>query len=214
MGKKKHLTALISVMVFAIFALLFYLSSRTDPWVPITPEALEESTGTSQGSQSDISEFALTVSENSEGPFYLVGEVKHPGIYIVESGDYLYEVVELAGGLTDQADSEHINLASTVTPGGMFRIPSIHDEPGSVHSAQESPEHKTGGEDASTKLLGINSASATELIALPGIGPSTAEAIVSLRETLGGFDILEDLMLVAGIKEKRFEQIKQYIYLD
>lgn len=161
----------------------------------------------------------------AEGPFYLIGAVRRPGIYTVSPGTYLYELIERAGGLTETADRASVNLAATIDPGGMLEIPEVSappttDSPGATPGPTPPPTTVTanyGLHPATTPAatqgptLRVNEADADAWTALPGIGPVTAEAIVATRERLGGFKRPEDLMEVPGIKERRLEQLRPYL---
>jgi competence protein ComEA len=138
---------------------------------------------------------------------YLVGEVARPGIYQVERGTYLYELVETAGGLTPRAAADRTNLVYRIEGSQLLRIPSVEDaaDPGLAGSEVLSPS----GQDA--PFININSAGESELDGLPGIGPSTARAIIAFRETNGPFASIEEIMNVPGIKQSRFEAIRDAI---
>ena len=140
-------------------------------------------------------------------PVYLVGEVARPGIYQVERGTYLYELVETAGGLTPRAAADRTNLVYRIEGSQLLRIPSVEDaaDPGLAGSEVLSPS----GQDA--PFININSAGESELDGLPGIGPSTARAIIAFRETNGPFASIEEIMNVPGIKQSRFEAIRDAI---
>ncbi len=146
-----------------------------------------------------------TESSDNSIPIYLVGAVKHPGIYRVEPGCYLYELIEQAGGLEDTAAADQINLAMRLEQNGLIRIPTIEE-------AKQNPDSTdlsgNGGENGLTDL---NRADQAELEQLPGIGPVTAKAILDYRNENGPFQCIEDLMKVPGIKESRFNAIRDLI---
>lgn len=139
-------------------------------------------------------------------PVYLVGAVKHPGIYQVNRGSYLYELIEQAGGLREDAAAEEINLAQKITENIHIRVPTIdefREHPGFAWT--------DGREEQGQSMVNLNQATVDELDALPGIGPATAKAIVDFRERNGPFATREDLMKVAGIKQSRFDTIADMI---
>lgn len=137
-------------------------------------------------------------------PVYLVGAVKNPGIYHIVPGTYLYELVELAGGLTEDAATEQINLAAAITTNQLIRLPT---------SSEIEAGYSVIGEirASQTTLVDINQADQALLETLPGIGPATARAILAYREENGPFSCIEDLMKVPGIKEARFSALKDLI---
>lgn len=126
------------------------------------------------------------------------GEVANPGVYKLDSNSRLYEVISLAGGLTIDADVYQINMASLLTDEMNIYIPSIYDDV--VVDIPTEPS-----------LIDINQANETLLETLPGIGPSTATAIVDYRIEFGYFGSIEDIMNVPGIGETTYDNIKDLI---
>ena len=133
---------------------------------------------------------------------YICGAVKAPGVYALPEGSRVYEVIQAAGGLSEDAEECLINQAEEVTDGMMIQ----------VYTKEEAKElsEKSSASSGDGKL-DINTASVSDLMNLPGIGKSKAEAIVAYRETEGGFSSIEDLMKIPGIKEGVFVQLKEHI---
>ncbi|MGN0342851.1 MAG: helix-hairpin-helix domain-containing protein [Roseburia sp.] len=133
---------------------------------------------------------------------YICGAVEEPGVYEVPEGTRICDVILAAGGLTEDAAQETVNQAEPVTDGEMIRIPSQQEELMAAEAAEQDPR------------VDINSATAEELMTLPGIGESKAESIIAYREEHGGFSDIEDLMNISGIKEGVFDKIKDYIRVN
>ena len=121
------------------------------------------------------------------------GEVENPGVYRVSDKCRVFQVIEIAGGLTDKSDTSTINLASKINDEQMIVIPS-----------KDSTTTYTG-------LININTANATLLDSLPGIGYSTATNIIEYRTNNGSFKSKEEIKLVNGIGDAIYEQIKDLI---
>lgn len=135
------------------------------------------------------------VEKDGEIYVYVCGEVVSPGVYTMDADARIYEAIELAGGLTDDADASVVNQAEAVSDGMMIQIPSV-----------------TYDTENDTRVS-INQASAEELMTLSGIGQSKADAIIAYREEYGAFTSVEDLMQIPGIKEGIFSKIKKQIKL-
>lgn len=136
---------------------------------------------------------------------YICGAVKVPGVYALPEGSRVYEVIQAAGGLSEEADEFLINQAEEVTDGMMIQ----------VYTQQEAKElSEKSSTSSSDGKLDINTAGVADLMNLPGIGKSKAEAIVAYRETEGVFSSIEDLMKIPGIKEGVFTQLKEYIKVN
>jgi len=126
----------------------------------------------------------------------VIGQVRQPGLVTVEDGARVADAVNAAGGALPEADLSTINLARLVVDGEQIAV----GIPGS-----ELP----GGGDPTTAdgLMNLNTASATELEGLPGIGPVLAQRIVDFRGDNGGFTAVEQLREVSGIGPTVYEQI-------
>ena len=146
---------------------------------------------------------------------YICGEVNNPGVYEVEAGSILNDVVMMAGGLTPQAASETIDLVYTIDANVSVYIPAQGQE--SVDSEYiRAPEQTLWGNNAedsgpdAASMVNINSAAREQLMTLPGIGEVTADAIIEYREQ-NPFARIEDIMNVSGIGEAKFNSIRDFI---
>ena len=158
--------------------------------------------------QSDGTETAglEDMTENVMCYVYICGAVGQPGVYALPEGSRIYEVIQEAGGLLDDADVTLVNQAERVTDGMMIQIYTVEEAEALVktNKATESVQSEDGRID-------INTATVAELMTLPGIGSSKANAIINYRETYGAFSRIEDLMKVPGIKDGIFQQMKEHI---
>ncbi|SET22677.1 competence protein ComEA [Olsenella sp. KH3B4] len=143
------------------------------------------------------------------------GMVANPGVYrLVGESLRVQDAVTAAGGLAEGADTSMLNLAATVSDGEKIHVPAIGEEnPASGGAAASSSgEVPPGGSEATPSgIVNINTATAAELTALPGVGEATAAEIVRDREANGAFTSVEDLMRVSGIGEKKFAKLKEKI---
>ncbi|MBR3769731.1 MAG: helix-hairpin-helix domain-containing protein [Lachnospiraceae bacterium] len=139
---------------------------------------------------------------------YICGAVMKPGVYELPADSRIFEVIEAAGGLTDEADETFVNQAELVTDGMMLRI-YTKDE--TKELAEAGADNVKGAMEPADGRIDINTATITELMTLPGIGSAKAEAIIAYREEHGEFSCIDDLMKVPGIKEGIFQQMKEHI---
>ncbi|MBQ8305111.1 MAG: helix-hairpin-helix domain-containing protein [Blautia sp.] len=135
------------------------------------------------------------------------GAVMEPGVYELPEGSRVFQAIDAAGGLTEDAAPEAVNRAESVVDGQQIRIPG-----------REELMLPDGGQpafgelsSADTGKVNLNSATLEELCTLPGIGESKAETILTYRKKNGRFSGIEELMNVPGIKEATFEKIKEYV---
>lgn len=134
------------------------------------------------------------------------GEVKLPGVYTVDVTDRVIDVILLAGGFTDAADQNQVNLAQKVHDEMVIFIP----KPGEIVEEIESIQ-TAGPESNQADGIRLNSATIEEIQTLNGIGPSKAEAIVSYREENGPFKSVDELLNISGIGEKTLEKFKDKV---
>ena len=236
---KKHLKVItiIFVMIMIIsgcFIKYFLLNSKDEIVENIKEVPNEEIIKKEEEGESIINE------EKNERPktvyVDIKGAVNNPGVYEVEETKKVIDVVELAGGLTGQANTSMINLAKKVS-NEMVII--IYTEDEVKKAMQENPiikivekecvcpeikndaclkqEDSTDNNidkdiaDNEHSIININEATKEELMTVSGIGESKADAIISYREENGSFKNIEEIKNVSGIGEKLYEQIKNSI---
>ena len=145
-------------------------------------------------------------------PIYITGEVNNPGIYHVEENSYVYEVIEMAGGFTEEAAKSYLNLAAKVNRESHIFVPNINDSEIEVLTKFSGITNLgSTNESLDNKLVNINNASVEELKTLPGIGQAMAERIITYRKESGSFKSKDELMTINGIKESKFNKIKDLI---
>lgn len=141
---------------------------------------------------------------------HVCGAVKEPGVYALLEGSRIADAIVCAGDFLPGAAHDYLNLAQPVCDGQKIYVPSQEE-------ADRQKEAFSGilpdgeGETKDTPYVNINTAASNELMELPGIGKSKADAIVAYRKEHGAFSSCEDLMQVPGIKESVYEKLRDVI---
>lgn len=145
----------------------------------------------------------------------IVGEVNSPSMVEVGSKDRLQIAVDKAGGLTEKADRDSINLAQKLTDGAQYIIPKKGEELKINYSDNQKSEGSVKNTVADSEgKVNINTADKDELKTLSGIGDVLAQRIIDYRNENNGFKSVDDINNVKGIGEKKFEEIKSEIFVD
>lgn len=155
-----------------------------------------------------IAEESSTVPEKENNTKLFVdikGAILHPGLYEVLPESRVANLIELAGGLTEQADAKQINLAQLLQDEMVVYIPMIGEE--GVVQANEAQTAQ--GNDRSK--INLNKATLEELQKIPGVGQKKAEAILQYREEKGAFKKIEEITEISGIGPNTFEKLKEFI---
>ena len=145
---------------------------------------------------------------------HVTGEVKNPGVVKIKEGSRIEDIIQAAGGLTENADITNVNLAYIVEDGMKIRIPSNSE--GNVTEDYITEDNGKGvimseeSSNSSNLIVNINTANEAELEQLPGIGPSISSKIVEYRNKNGKFKSIEDIKNVTGIGDSKFDKIKEY----
>jgi competence protein ComEA len=198
---KEHVWQVIAGAALVIFFLYVYLDGP----------AMEKEANLQQWSlieETERMEHNPTGEEEISFPMMadIKGEVARPGVYEIVDGDRIIDLIEKAGGLTDEAEASAINFAMKVSDEMAVYVPKKGEEaeaaimPSGVMSAGE----KEG-------KINLNLASAAELETLPGIGPAKSAAIIEYRESNGSFKSIEDIKNISGIGNKTFEKLESLI---
>lgn len=243
----KEIKLKMGVFVLLIAALVIstgvigFLISKNDSEIIIS-KSLNEGTINSEISATPQSTPTINSEETTEKiQVYVVGEVNRPGVVTLLKGQIIEDAVKAAGGPTDKADLDNINLAYILNENVMLKIlPKPELDSNVVENGMEAADFKpsdgvqsksttgielksdSGGavineneqKSGSKGKININTATQAELETLPGVGSSTASKIVSFRQSNGNFKKIEDIMNVPGIGESKFSNIKELICVD
>lgn len=185
--KTKIIIGVAVVIAVIVIGLYFYKESKNDytydEELAIAPENEE-----------------ITEEKNEEITIHIIGEVKYPGIVVLKNGQRIVDAIEAAGGETEEADLNKLNLAQLLNDGDKIYVPNKSDE-------IEDYKDTTG----KSSTVNLNTATLEELTSLQGIGESTAQKIIDYRKQNGKFKVIEDLKNVSGIGESKFDNIKDKI---
>ena len=205
-----RLVALVAAVALAVAVGVFVFLVRPSGGVVVqrasdTAPVTQENQGIAQTDQA-----ALT-SEPNAIVVHVDGAVASPGVYeLAIASPRVRDAVDTAGGLAQGADTSSMNLALPLGDGQKVHVPFEGEAAGA--EADSSGGDAVGSVPSSMpSLVNINSATAEELDSLPGVGPSTAAAIVEDRDANGPFSSVEDLMRVSGIGEKKFAKLRDHI---
>ncbi len=171
----------------------FSIQKADDPASEAAPESAE-----SEGADDAASKAVIFV--------HVGGCVVEPGVRELAQGSRVQDAVEAAGGFSKDAARDALNLARVLSDGEQVTVPS-QEETQAAAAAQPS----VGGDTHAGGKVNINTATAEELDALAGVGPSTAQKIVADREANGPFPSPEDLKRVSGIGDKKYAALADSI---
>ena len=140
---------------------------------------------------------------------YISGEVKNTGVYYLKKDSRITDLINICGGLTEEADVSKINPAQKLNDSDKIIIPKKEE-----NLNTESIEDNNESDINVQEKININTANQTELETLSGIGPSTALKIINYKKEHGKFNNIEEIKNVPGIGESKFENIKEYICVE
>ena len=203
-------------LIIFVLCSLIYINSCVKDKDEINFEGLQASRESSEASESpefnlseDTSPEAVSTESEKESIFvYICGEIVNPGVYELNYGARMGDLVLLAGGFTENANINYNNLALKLADEQKVYVPSMDE----ALFAQEAG--MPGQSEASTGKVNINKAGIEELMTLKGIGKSKAEKIIEYRNENGGFKSAEDIMKINGIKKSAFDKIKDSICIE
>lgn len=212
-GRPGYVVLACTILVLALTALAGGVLLGTNEGVVVTRSDSGDAT---ESSSADVPLGSVKNSATADEGVLVVdvsGAVNAPGVFELRPGDRVIDAIEAAGGLSDDADVASLNQALPVTDGQKILVPSKTDA-GSAESTvggATDADDATGTEETAQTLVNINTADADELDTLPGVGPSTAQAIIDDRTQNGPFKSVDDLMRVSGIGEKKLEKMRSSI---
>ena len=169
-----------------------------------------------------------TVSKKEKAKImvYVSGAVANPGLHEIAPGSRAVEAIAAAGGMTEEANKDKVNLAKICKDGMQVNVPRLsakeqrrlaaaNTSASGAEAAEQSGASYNAAQESETALTGkvhLNTATAEELETLPGVGAVTAQRIVEYRSA-HGFASIEDLMNVKGIGQAKFKKMQPWLDL-
>ncbi len=216
---KKH-KIIIIISTIMVIGLGYYVYSKENSKNEMSDLQVEE--GNIENNQS--------IKEEKKIKVHISGAIKNEGVFELDENSRIIDVIQQAGGLTEQSYTKHINLAEMLEDGSKIYIPTKEE----IENQKKQNEEQENKKDIETfkntitinqnennqnykstnqkiKKININTATQEELDSLPGVGASTANKILNYRKENGKFKTKEDIKNVSGIGESKFNKIKDLI---
>lgn len=162
-----------------------------------------------------VEENEIRIENTEKIKVYIIGEINSPGVIELNPGDRIEDAINLAGGITNLADLSRVNLAYCLEDGQKVYIPNFNDKNIEQYITTENGENVIQDDTNNSKniKININTGDINALKSLPGVGDSLAQKIITYRDENGKFKSIDDLKNVNGIGEKKFESLKEFIYV-
>ncbi len=157
--------------------------------------------------QVSVSSTTATTSGPLPVVVHVAGAVVTPGVYVLDDHSRVTDAIIAAGGFTADADPDQLNLAALLVDGAQVRVPAE----GEVLVPLPSVGGGGGTASGTVGPIDLNRATADELETLPGVGPSTAAAIISFREDNGPFTSVDGLLDVPGIGPAKLAALAEVV---
>lgn len=210
--------AIITIIIFIVSIFLYKQKSSNAFKEEYMTEIFEEESNDNMEYTETLEEDTTIINEDSIDRNKIIveikGEVAKPDVYQLEEGSIIKDLIDMAGGVTEEADLSRINRAEELLNHELIIIGNINDETESSVVQNNSTYSSNGNNsDKCSTLININTANLEQLKEITGIGNIKAQSIIDYREANGGFKSLEELKNVDGIGDKTFEKIKEQITL-
>ena len=198
MNKKKVMRVVFGVVFFLVSGSMYLMYNQPEGDSLVVTEDFQD--------EEKMLDSAPEKTESEAVWLHVCGEVKKPGVYRFAKVPRVIDAINKAGGFTKRAQQDCINLAQVMEDGQQLVVEAIQKE-----KKEKKRAEKTASSNTNMNKVNINDASKEELMTLKGIGEAKAEQILSYRKTNGNFSKIEDIMMITGIKEGVFSQIKDNI---
>lgn len=191
--KRKEIISITIILVLVI--IILFQSFHNDKEIEINESNIIEK---KESKQKEVDNEKIIVD--------IKGEINKPGIYEMNNGNRIIDVITKAGGLTKNADTNSINLSEKIVDEMVIIIPTLN-----INNTSILTDKKVINDLPKDKRISINTASIDELMTIKGIGTTKAKNIIEYRNKNGKFKKIEDIKEVSGIGNSTFEKIKNYI---
>ena len=198
-------------IICTVIFLMLILTACGEDTVKYIPTCADDNIGLEEIEDDLENASDMDAGKSESIPVHVCGAVNNPGLYYLSSDSLKADALSMAGGFAPDAAMDYVNLAEMITCGEKIYFPYSYELlEGYNLDAQESSQVN----DSTTNLVNINTATKDELMTLPGIGESKADAIIKYREKNGPFQNIEDVTNIPGIKEGVYNNIKEHIIVN
>ena len=211
---KAHWRLVSGVLVVLSLGIIFLIRQDSDKRTPPLVQPLDLMT-----SSANVTATKQAKAKAKEKPktdlitVDLKGAVHHPAIYTLSKDKRVDDVIKLAGGLLDQADTNAINLAQKLADEMVIYVASVGEVmPNQSATAREEVTQSASPND--TDKVNLNTADVAQLQKLSGVGMKKAQDIIDYREQNGNFKTIEELVNVSGFGAKSIDKLKESITVD
>ncbi len=218
--KWQILAVIFLAIVMIITGVYLYFNSKPKLLVPIDNNQNNQNLSSIYKNQNEIETEKSKYFQSSDNNFsgendgvrldnlkivvHVCGEVKYPGVYYIQNGGRVYDAIQKAGGVTEEADIHLLNLAQILSDEARIYVP----KKGEVVSSDS-----FYSDSMLNQKININNADSSTLQKLSGIGPTLAQRIIDYRKNIGRFKSIEQLLNVKGIGPSKFEEIKDKVQI-
>ena len=222
---------------FVVFALViiilivgFIIMNNSNDIVEASSESSTVKKSSNDGVTPKRKETKDTKDEVTRIKVDIKGSVVSPDVYEVDSNSRVIDIINIAGGVTEDADTDSINLSKKVSDEDVIIIYSREELENNKKSYEEKIDYCTtdnnsacatnvvtfddnNKEDTGSTIININTATVEDFMKLSGIGEAKAKSIIEYRNSIGSFSKVEDIKNVTGIGDSIFDKIKDYLTL-
>jgi len=210
--KRKVLVQRVCSVIFVVVAGFVYLgtagTSSTKESAQIILQEDEKKESTEETNEMENGKEEVLQQAQELLFVHICGAVNAPGVYRLPEGSRIADAVLCAGDFSENAAKDYLNLAKPVLDGEKIYVPNKDEAEQNLEGKRLQDEKSENGESFSVNL---NTVGVDELMKLPGIGQTKAEAILAYRREHGAFSSCEELMQVPGIKQSVYEKIRDNI---
>ena len=212
--RKKRTTVVIMICILLVVVSGCSKEKNSDTLEEVQQREKTESVEVSDETENKADETEQTVDTEpvkkagSEGVIYVFvcGQVASPGVYELPEGSRICQAI-------DAASTDWVNQAETAEDGQKIYVPSTEEAETMPEGQQTGQMQERSSAEGTDEKVHLNVASREELMTLTGIGEKKADAIIRYRESNGGFQSVDELMQVEGIKEGTYNKIKDSIVI-
>lgn len=187
-------------------------TSYTDVTALSTSSSKQSSQSLSEASSQSKTEGSEKVK--SKVTVDVKGAVVNPGVYTLKAGARVTDVIQEAGGMTEDADAKSVNLAASLSDEEVIYVANKDENVSVLDQTGTGQVSDKGGQAVSKDgKINLNTATSEQLQTISGIGAKRAEDIIAYRESHGGFQSVDDLKNVSGIGDKTLDKIRESLYV-